>query len=280
MTDTTDTDLNVKAATRTILEQIAARGEEIPSLRTVRGMIGGKGSLTTISEEIAAWRDERVQTQELNLPEGFGEEATRKMLDTLWTFVRPVMVAQAEAARREADERIRIQREEATKIRSAAAEILAEAEGKENERAELMAKVISLQSQVDSLQGALEEARAQLAQRDAKIAEKDAIKDEALQRAATATAELQSTTKLLPLLDPKQLERLSKPMASTEQKSAPAKLVDAAPKREKPKAKLVTTVEPEQEVTPPTQGEQVKTTSRSKSGRTKAKQQPLASNGQ
>lgn len=251
MAATIDTDLNVKAATRTILEQIAARGEEIPSLRTIRGMIGGKGSLTTISEEIAAWREERVQTQELNLPDGFGEEATRKMLDTLWTFVRPVMVAQAEAARKEADDRIRIQREEAAKIRSAAAEVLAEAEGKENERAELLAKVISLQSQVNSLQGALEEARAQLAQRDAKIAEKDAIKDEALQRAATATAELQSTTKLLPLLDPKQLERLAKPTASTEQdettepESAPAELVDAAPKREKPKAKPVTTAEPE-----------------------------------
>lgn len=261
--------LPVPAATVLILEEAAAKGVPLPSIRGIRARIG-RGSLGTISDAVKQWKKDRLP-KERYIPRGFEEDEVKKLADFVWSLVQPVLMREIGEAESAAQARFDIESSEVAKLREAAEDSLAAGEKKDKYIAQLEARIADLQSKADALQAALTEVRAQLAEeKDARIAAV-AEKEQARLAAASATVELQSMKKLLPFLDPKQLDKLSKP---TNAQKADADPTDAAPKRESPVVEPTTAAD--QESTPVTPGKnsqdkEAKPKSRSKSTRAKSK---------
>ena len=268
--------LPVPAATVLILEEAAAKGVPLPSIRGIRARIG-RGSLGTISDAVKQWKKDRLP-KERYIPRGFEEDEVKKLADFVWSLVQPVLMREIGEAESAAQARFDIESSEVAKLREAAEDSLAAGEKKDEYIAQLEARIADqqnriadLQSKADALQAALAEVRAHLAEEKAARTAAVAEKEQARLAAASATVELQSMKKLLPFLDPKQLDKLSKP---TNAQKADADPTDAAPKRESPVVEPTTAAD--QESTPVTPGKnsqdkEAKPKSRSKSTRAKSK---------
>ena len=261
--------LPVPAATVQILEDAVAKGEPLPSIRGIRARIG-RGSLGTISDAVKTWKQGRL-TKERYIPSGFQDDEAKKIIEFIWSIVQPVLMREIGEGERVAQAHIDIERSEVAKLREAAEDILAAEEKKNAYITQLEARIADMQSKADALQAALTEVRAQLAEeKDARIAAV-AEKEQARLEAASATVELQSMKKLLPFLDPKQLDKLDKP---TNAQKADADPTDADPKRESPVVEPTITAEQESSPVPPdkdSQDKKAKPKSRSKSTRAKSK---------
>lgn len=200
-------DQDVRSSVRSILDDTAAKGTGIPSIRAIRGMIG-KGSLGTISEAVNSWRQEQLQNSG-SLPQGFEENDARQVAESVWNVVQPILKRQIKAIEQKADARVAIERNEASKIREAAEDVLATAEEKDRRIASLTDQLRELHEKLAELQGALDETRRDNARLRADNAELRRSQEQALQEAAKATAALESTQKLLPFIDPKHLDKIN-----------------------------------------------------------------------
>lgn len=190
-----------------ILERAHQAGEKLPSIRSIRSMIG-HGSLTTISKAIHAWKVKQLQSK-AELPEGLPEQAVKDISDAVWQAVLPILRERMELIQNQADERIELEKNEAAKIQETAAEALAEANAKEEALIEAKQREATLTESVAQLNGALNEARAANSELREAAEEMRKELDAALKEAAAAKAALASLKKMLPFLDPKLLAELS-----------------------------------------------------------------------
>ena len=146
--------MEIEQNIRAILDKCAANGEPIPSLRALRALVGGKGSLTTISDIVKAWRLSQIPEPSIKLPEGFDQAAGESIVSAIWKSVTPILRSQIESAQTDIEARTKVIQEEAEKLRSAAAETLAEAaekearaESSEKENAELRTRLATLEAE-------------------------------------------------------------------------------------------------------------------------------------
>ena len=151
-------DKSVIEAVYEILDEAQAANEKIPALRVIRATIG-RGSLSTISEAVKQWRLDRLQSTGA-LPAAFTPENAKTVSDAVWAVVQPILAARAGDIQSQADRRIELEVGEATKVREAAEEMLAEANSKEETLKRSQQHEAQLMESVAQLQGALEEARA------------------------------------------------------------------------------------------------------------------------
>lgn len=199
-------DQSIRDAVRGILENAATAGNELPSIRAIRAKIG-KGSFGTISEAVNEWKQEQLASR-TDMPQGFDEQAMKKISDVVWTVVAPMMAERIGLIEQNAARRIEIEHAEANKVREAADEALATVEDKDNRIATLTEQVKGLGEALAKAQGALEQANAAYAALQAENGALHSALDKALQEAAKATAALESTQRLLPFLDPKHLDKV------------------------------------------------------------------------
>lgn len=146
--------MEIEQNIRAILDKCAANGEPIPSLRALRALVGGKGSLTTISDIVKAWRLSQIPEPSVKLPEGFDQGAGESIVSAIWKSVTPILRSQIENAQADIEARTKVIQEEAEKLRSAAAETLAEAaekearaESSEKENADLRTRLATLEAE-------------------------------------------------------------------------------------------------------------------------------------
>ena len=76
------------------LDQIRAKGEKVPPLRTIRLEIGG-GSLSTISKAVNDWKaaHQPSTTDPHTLPVTLSEEQLKLLGDSIWNAFRPLLTA-------------------------------------------------------------------------------------------------------------------------------------------------------------------------------------------
>lgn len=72
-----------------LLNEAAAKGQKLPSLRAIRAKIGG-GSLTRISEAVKAWQTQKL-VDKGQLPKEFTDAEKEKIINTIWSVVQPIM---------------------------------------------------------------------------------------------------------------------------------------------------------------------------------------------
>ena len=73
-----------------------AAGNGVPSVRTVRALIGG-GSLTDVSNFVRQWKAEHPAVSKAKAKVGFSEEETKTLLEAMWNVTNPIVQALAEA---------------------------------------------------------------------------------------------------------------------------------------------------------------------------------------
>lgn len=162
-----DIELNIRA----ILEKCAANGEPIPSLRALRALVGGKGSLTTISDIVKAWRLSQIPEPSVKLPEGFDLAAGESIVSAIWKTVTPILRSQIENARADIEARIKVIQEEAEKLRSAALETLAEAQEKEDRVRAAEQETTELRKRLATAEAELQQTRQRAADTEARLEE-------------------------------------------------------------------------------------------------------------
>lgn len=184
----------------TLLDQAAAQGHPIPSLRQLRAQVGGV-SLTTISEAVKAWRLARL--------EGSGqmptvdEQLKLELGQLLWTVLQPELQKRIERIQAEAD-----------KLREAAAELYEEAKAFNRQADDKLAKTESIQKENAALREKLE--RLERENQDLKellrasreletLHQADLVK--AKEAATAAEASAMTLRKLVPFLDPKYIQK-------------------------------------------------------------------------
>lgn len=200
-------EIPLRDAVRDILNKAAESGGKTPSLRSIRAAVG-RGSLTTVSDIVREWRMEQLQGNG-SLPTAFTEQAAKAIVDAVWGVVQPILQERTEAIQSQADARIGIETTSAAKIREAAAEALAEAVAKEEERVKAQEQVTQLTGRIAELNGALNEAHALIGSLQVSLEEKNKQLNEALTRATSADTELAALKSMLPFIDPKHLSKLS-----------------------------------------------------------------------
>ncbi len=144
-----------------------------------------------------------------SLPTAFTEQAAKAIVDAVWGVVLPILQERTEAIQSQADARIGVETSSAAKIREAAAEALAEAVAKEEERVKAQEQVTQLTGRIAELNGALNEAHALIGSLQVSLEEKNKQLNEALTRATSADTELAALKSMLPFIDPKHLSKLS-----------------------------------------------------------------------
>ena len=201
-------EIPLRTIVRDMLDKAAESGTKAPTLRGIRAA-AGRGSLTSISGFVKEWQLEQLQSSG-SLPEAFTEDAAKTIVDAVWGAVLPIMQERASAIQTQANARIDVETSNAAKIREAAAEALAEATAKEEERVKALEQTAQLTGRVAELQGALQEAHALIASLQVSLEEKNKQLNEALTKAAAADTELTAMKSMLPFIDPKHLSKLSK----------------------------------------------------------------------
>ena len=201
-------EIPLRTIVRDMLDKAAESGIKAPTLRGIRAA-AGRGSLTSISGFVKEWQLEQLQSSG-SLPEAFTEDAAKTIVDAVWGAVLPIMQERASAIQTQANARIDVETSNAAKIREAAAEALAEATAKEEERVKALEQTAQLTGRVAELQGALQEAHALIASLQVSLEEKNKQLNEALTKAAAADTELTAMKSMLPFIDPKHLSKLSK----------------------------------------------------------------------
>ena len=138
-----------------LLDKLKAKQEPIPSIRQIRTMIGS-GSLTTISDAVRRWKYEQLQAVG-QVPE-MTEEDIAAFGDLVWKAVEPFVQKKVNRINELAEARVVLEAQEASKLRTVAVEMLAEAESKEKAseaiRQQLEAKTrecVALSVEVDAL---------------------------------------------------------------------------------------------------------------------------------
>lgn len=201
-------DKSVVEAVYEILDKAQNANERIPPLRVIRATIG-RGSLSTISEAVKAWRLRQLQSAG-TLPTAFTPENAKAVSDAVWAVVQPILAAHAGDIQSQADRRVELEAGEVAKVREAAEEMLAEANSKEETLKRVQQHEAQLMENVAQLQGALDEARAGNTRLQAANAALHKELDEAIKEAAAAKAALTAFKDMLPFVDAKQLPKLSK----------------------------------------------------------------------
>lgn len=200
--------INIKESVTSLLDQAEAENRPQPTLRTLRGLIGG-GSFSTISQAVKEWRVSKLQ-EAGSLPQGFDEQAARNIADTVWQAVLPTLQASIEAVQKAAEARIDAERTEAAKLSEAASEMLAEAAMKDDALAAAEAKARESASALDKANAELEEARHVIASLKEDLEHARAERDKAMKEAAAANASADAIRRLVPFLDPKHLAKAGK----------------------------------------------------------------------
>lgn len=190
-----------------LLDKAEAEGKEVPTLRTIRAELG-KGSLTTISEAVKTWKQERIRRVS-PLPDGFDEDQSKALSSCIWGLVEPIMQKTLDQLQQAADARINLQEKESEKLKEAAEEVLAEAEAeaRTKEFDALRREAEDLRVKVAQSEEALKGVREALA---AKTQELSALMEQhraALDRAAAAEATCATMRKMIPLLDPQHVRK-------------------------------------------------------------------------
>lgn len=183
-----------------ILDKAEAEGKDVPTLRTIRAELG-KGSLTTISEAVKTWKQERIRRVS-PLPDGFDDDQNKALSSCIWGLVEPIMQKTLDQLQQAADARIHLQEKESEKLKEAAGEVLAEAEARTREFDALRREAEDLRVKLAQSEEALKGVREALA---AKTQELSALMEQhraALDRAAAAEATCATMRKMIPLLDP------------------------------------------------------------------------------
>lgn len=146
-----------------LLDKLKAKQEPIPSIRQIRTMIGS-GSLTTISDAVRRWKYEQLQAVG-QVPE-MTEEDIAAFGDLVWKAVEPFVQKKVNRINELAEARVVLEAQEASKLRTVAVEMLAEAESKEKTseaiRQQLEAKTrecVALSVEVDALRREIEKLR-------------------------------------------------------------------------------------------------------------------------
>lgn len=205
MTNTKENNqIQVRSAVLDVLNKAKAAGEKLPSLRSIRAMVG-RGSMTTIQDIVHEWQLGQVRSNS-KLPDGFSDAMTKALGETVWNLILPILQEQIGAIEAQADDRVEVEKTCATKIREAAEEALAEANAKEEAFIEMQKKVAELAATNAEQLGALHEARAMIGQ--LQVANDELLKK--FNEASTAAAAAQAKLDMLPLLDPKHLADVSK----------------------------------------------------------------------
>lgn len=146
-----------------LLDKLKAKQDPIPSIRQIRTMIGS-GSLTTISDAVRRWKYEQLQAVG-QVPE-MTEEDIAAFGDLVWKAVEPFVQKKVNRINELAEARVVLEAQEASKLRTVAVEMLAEAESKEKTseaiRQQLEAKTrecVALSVEVDALRREIEKLR-------------------------------------------------------------------------------------------------------------------------
>ncbi|MGN1209873.1 MAG: DNA-binding protein [Duodenibacillus sp.] len=199
-------DQSVRDSVREVLENAQASGRQLPSIRAIRAKIG-KGSLGTISEAVNEWKQAKL-VQQGDLPSGFEQGESEKIVHAVWEVVAPMIRTQIEQIDNRAKARIQIEHDEASRVREAADEALASVEKKDRRLIELDEQARGLQEELAKLNGALEQANTENVRLAAENIQLHAALDKSLQEEAKALASLHEMKRLLPFLDPKHLDKV------------------------------------------------------------------------
>ena len=145
--------MSINDTIHSLLDQAAAQGHPIPSLRQLRAQVGG-GSLTTISEAVKAWRLAHLEGSG-QMPT-LDEQLKLELGQLLWTVLQPELQKRIERIQAEADKRISIENAEPNKLREAAAELYEEAKAFNRQADDKLAETESIQKENAALREKLE----------------------------------------------------------------------------------------------------------------------------
>ena len=189
-----------------ILDKALADNKPIPSIRTVRSLLGG-GSMNNISEAIRDWKLAHIPSKAP--PCGFNESTSKQIVDAIWKFASPSLEKRIEEERRICEEKVAIAKAEADKLVQTAQEELAEAkamqaavrqkiEDTKKAAKESNAKLRDELSQLKGMMKALEAQNTQLIKTNVRLEEGIA---KATAAKAAAEANLATYRQLFPLLE-------------------------------------------------------------------------------
>ncbi|MDO5532271.1 DNA-binding protein [Sutterella sp.] len=210
--------LDTNHAVWAILDASVERGEQIPSLRTIRTMLGDKGSFSTISDAVQVWRQTRQpKASTIN---GLGAEFMTNIRTAIWAEVEPLLKKAADEARKEAVSSMAIEREETRKLRNAAEELFFETEYKNAHFKEALEAKAAQEKQIADLTEAKKDTEAKL-----KTAE-DQLQ-EAQKQIKAAQAQIESLQKELSDAQANYIKKLEE-LAAAKPAKAPSKRSGAA----------------------------------------------------
>lgn len=181
-----------------VLDRAAAEGRPQPSLRNIRTLVGG-GSMSTIADAVREWKSSQTPAPDA-MPAGMSDAAAQAVVKVVWTALAADLSKYADSVRETAKARTAAEMEVVQQLRTAAEEMLAEADAKEaklksavDTAERLQARLTETESQLTQARQALEELRTQHADLAKRYTE--AVAD-----AAKAKGELSGLRSLMPFL--------------------------------------------------------------------------------